>query len=157
VTNMNLRITKLFSSTLCLILPAVVGMPQKSQKPARTEQIKLTIDKVRSGETREGRTDAAEHLASLVQNLSNKQIAEIPVAEITSLLNSSDDSVRYWVATALGNIGPAAKSAVPELEKLLPQADCVNGVITSADGIRYALTRMGVKPAPPRDCGRIAF
>jgi HEAT repeat protein len=154
---MNLRLTNLFSLALCLALPAAIGITQKNQKPDRLEQIKLTINKVKAGHTREARTEAARHLASLVQNLSEKQITDTLVTDVSSLLDSPDDSVRYWVATALGNIGPAAKSSVPELEKLLPGADCFNGVITSADGIRYALTRMGVKPAPPRDCGRIAF
>jgi hypothetical protein len=79
------------------------------------------------------------------------------VTDITSLLDSLDDSVRYWVAVALGNLGPAAKAAVPKLEEMLPKADCINGAITSASGIRYALINMGVKPPTSPECrGRVA-
>jgi hypothetical protein len=65
------------------------------------------------------------------------------------MLDSPDDSVRYWVATALGNLGPTAKAAVPKLQEMLPKADCINGAITSASGIRYAQIKMGIKPPPP--------
>jgi hypothetical protein len=58
--------------------------------------------------------------------------------------------------TALGNLGPVAKSAVPKLQEMLPKADCINGAITSASGIRYALIKMGIKPPPRPKCGRIA-
>jgi HEAT repeat protein len=113
------------------------------------EQIKQTIGKVRSNKTVDTRTEAAEHLATLTQKISRKEITEALVTDITSLLDSPDDSVRYWVATALGNLGPAAKAAVPKLEEMLPKADCIDGAITSASGIRYALIRMGVKPPFP--------
>jgi HEAT repeat protein len=120
------------------------------------QQIKVAMAKVRSDKTVDARTEAAEHLASLTQKISSNEAPATLVTDITSLLDSPDDSVRYWVATALGNIGPAAKAAVPKLEEMLPKADCINGAITSASGIRYALIKMGVKPPPPPKCGRIA-
>ena len=119
------------------------------------EQIKETMAKVRSDKTVEARTEAAERLASLTQKITTKEVTEALVTDITSLLDSPDDSVRYWVATALGNLGPTAKAAVPKLQEMLPRADCINGAITSASGIRYALIKMGIKPPPPK-CGRIA-
>jgi HEAT repeat protein len=119
------------------------------------KQIKKTMAKVRSDKSVDARTEAAEHLAGLTQKISSKEVTEALVIDITSLLDCPDDSVRYWVATALGNLGPAAKAAVPKLEEMLPNADCINGAITSASGIRYALIKMGIKPPPPK-CGRIA-
>lgn len=120
------------------------------------KQIKETVAKVRSDKTVDARTEAAEHLAGLIQKISSKEVTEALVTDIASLLDSPDDSVRYWVATALGNLGPAAKAAAPKLEEMLPKADCINGAITSASGIRYALIKMGIKPPPPPKCERIA-
>jgi HEAT repeat protein len=119
-------------------------------------QLKETTLKVRTGITVDARTAAAEHLARLTRQIGGNEVTEALVTDITSLLDSPDDSVRYWVATALGNLGPAAKAAAPKLEAMLPKADCINGAITSASGIRYALLKMGIKPPPPPKCDRIA-
>lgn len=142
--------------TLIVALLPIAGTAQVPEGNALLEHVRNTMAKVQSGKTVDVRTDAAEHLASLTKKIGKKEITESLVSDLTSLLDSPDDSVRYWVATALGNIGPAAKTSVPKLEKLLPEADCLNGAITSASGIRYALTRMGVKPPPPPKCGRDA-
>lgn len=154
--NMKMRFSRLFSVALCFVLSAVAGVAQASGGPALVNQIKETMVKVRSDKTVNARTEAAEHLASLTQKMPGKEVTEAIVTDMTSLLDSPDDSVRYWVATALGNLGPAAKPAAPKLEEMLPKADCINGAITSASGIRYALIKMGIKPPPPPKCDRIA-
>lgn len=82
------------------------------------------------------------------------------VADVTFLLDSPDDYVRYWIAEALGNMGPAARSAIPKLVKMLPHADCMSGVITSAGGIRDALIKLRanikkLKTGPPLKCSPI--
>jgi len=119
--------------------------------------IKATMAKVRSEKSVDARTQAAEHLARLTQKISSKEVTEALVTEITALLDSPDDSVRFWVAAALGNLGPVAKAALPRLEEMLPTADCINGAITSAAAIRGALIKMGIKPPPPPKCwGKIA-
>jgi len=151
-----MRFCRLFSVALCFALSAVPGMAQASGGPALMKEIKETMAKVRSDKTVDARTEAAQHLAGLTQKISSKEVTEPLVTDITFLLDSPDDSVRYWVSTALGNLGPAAKAAVPKLEEMLPKADCINGAITSASGIRYALIKMGIKPPPPLKCGRIA-
>lgn len=151
-----MRFSRLFSLAFCFALSAVAGVAQTSAEPALMNQIEKTMAKVRSDKTVDARTEAAEHLASLTQKVSSKEVTETLVSDLTSLLDSPDDSVRYWVAWALGNLGPAAKAAAPKLEAMLPKADCLNGVITSASGIRYALVKMGIKEPPPPKCGRIA-
>jgi hypothetical protein len=98
------------------------------------------------------RTDAAERLARLTEKIDRKEITEQIVADLTSLLDSPDDSVRFWVAAALGNLGPYATAAIPKLQELLPRADCLNGSLTSASAIRHALKEMGVTPPPPPNC-----
>lgn len=151
-----MRSSRLLYAAFCLVLSTTIGTAQAMGGPELMKQIKDTMAKVRSDKTVDARTDAAEHLASLTRKISSKEVSNAVVTDITSLLNSPDDSVRYWVAMALGNLGPAAKAAAPKLLEMLPKADCINGAITSASGIRYALIKMGIKPPPPPKCTRIA-
>ena len=147
---------RLSTVALCVVLLAMAGIARGRGEPALMEQIEGTMLKVQYDKTVDTRTVAAEHLASLTRKISSREVTEKLVTDLTSLLDSPDDSVQYWVATALGNLGPAAKGAAPKLEEMLPKADCINGAITSASGIRYALAKMGIKPPPPPRCGRIA-
>jgi HEAT repeat protein len=151
-----MRNFRLLSVVLCLALPAGTGIAQKSGAQ-RSKQIEETVAKVRSGKTVNARTEAAEHLASLTKKIAGNEPTDSLVTDLTSLLDSPDDSVRYWVATALGNLGPAARAASAKLEGMLPKADCISGAITSASAIRYALSKMGIKPQrPPSNCHPIA-
>lgn len=99
-----------FFAVVLFALSAVAGIAQAGGVPALTTQIKETMAKARTDKTVDARTEAAEHLASLTRKISSKEVTEALVTDITSLLDSPDDSVRYWVATALGNLGPAARS-----------------------------------------------
>ena len=152
-----MRFYRLFSAALCFVLSLAAGRAQASGGSALMKQIKETMVKVRSEKSMDARTEAAEHLARLTQKINGKEVTEALVTDMTSLLDSPDDSVRYWVATALGNLGPVAKAAAPKLRGMLPRADCINGAITSASGIRYALIKMGIEPPPPPKCERIAL
>jgi hypothetical protein len=114
------------------------------QAPVLAAHIESTIREVRLASTVEVRRQRAEQLDTLV--LRGGRFPASRVTEITALLKSSDDVVRYWIAQTLGDIGPEAKSAIPALEKLLPSVECLNGPVTSAGAIHYALHRLGVKP-----------
>ena len=85
----------------------------------------------------------------MTRQMNPKAVPDQTVADLISLLDIPDDSVRYWVATSLGNLGPRAKAAIPQLERLLAEVDCVKGSKTLASGIRFALTQMGVTTPPP--------
>jgi len=150
--DMKMRFPKLFLVVVCLSLPIVTGTGLANGASELANQIEKSVAKVRSAKSVNARTEAAEKLANLTQKFHDKEITETAVADITSLLDSPDESVRYWVAMALGNLGPAAKSAAPKLEEMLPEAECLDGTITSASGIRYALTKMGIKLPPPPKC-----
>ena len=115
----------------------------------QTEQLTETIAKVKMGKTLTARTEAAEHLAELTRGINPKTVDDKSIGELVSLLDTSEDSVRYWVPASLGNLGLRAKVAVPALLRLLPVADCLRGSKTSESGIRFALNRMGVTPPPP--------
>jgi len=117
------------------------------------EQLTKTIAKVRTGESSNARTEAAEHLADLTRGIDPKLVDKGTIADLASLLDVSEDSVRGWVADCLGNLGPRAKMAVPKLLKILPEVECLNVSMSSDGDIRFALKRMGVTPPPPPKCG----
>ena len=119
-------------------------------------QLSETITTLRTSEPSLARTDAAEHLAELTKKMRTQEVGEQTLADLISLLDTRDESVRFWVATALGNLGPQAKVAIPALKKTLTEVDCFNGPITSAMAIRRTLTRLGATPARQRCVGRIS-
>ena len=49
-----------------------------------------------------------------------RNLGSAGVAGLIKALKSDDDDLRWRAAWALGQIGPAAKQAVPELQALLP-------------------------------------
>jgi HEAT repeat protein len=114
-------------------------------------QLQATISKVLTGKNLTVRTKAAEHLFEITRGTGRK-IDDKTITELASLMDSSDDSVRYWVARCLGNFGPRARMAAPKLEQVLAEVDCLQGSKTSASGIRFALGEMGITP-PPAKCG----
>jgi HEAT repeat protein len=150
---MKRRCLKVCSVVLCCVFSAITGTAQANRAlPARVGQMEASMAKVRLGKTVDARTEAAKRLATLTKKMGSNEATATLVSDITSLLDSPDDSVRYWVEIALGNLGPAAKTAAPKLQEMLPKAACLSGVITSASGIRYALIRMGLKLPPPAKC-----
>jgi PBS lyase HEAT-like repeat len=116
-----------------------------------SNKVAETVSQVRSGASSTARTQAAQHLSELTNGTSPNQISEKSLGDIVSLLDSPDDSVRYWVARCLGNLRSRARSAIPKLQELLAKAQCEPGSEMSADGIRRALSQMGATP-PSSDC-----
>jgi hypothetical protein len=123
-----------------------------TDSPALIVQITETIPQVRTGATVNIRTDAAQHIADLTRKIDPAAVDDKTLADLVSLLDASDDSVRFWVAGSLGNLGSRAKLAIPKLLAMLPKADCLNGAITSAEAIRFALMKMGATIPPPTKC-----
>ena len=100
-------------------------------------------------------SDTGKHLADLASKIDPKDVDDNTLESMESLLDSSNDLIRYWGATAIGNLGSRAMPAVPKLLITFRKVDCLNGPITSADAILYALQRIGVK-SPDRTCPRIS-
>jgi hypothetical protein len=142
---MRLRLTTSCLAVLgvCWVLLLTDAAAAKSQR-----QLADTIAKVRTAEPSAAR-EAAEQLSHLRRRMSPNAVSDQAVADLISLLGIRDDSVRYWVARSLGNLGPRANAAVPSLKRLLADVDCLQGSKTSASGIRFALTQMGVTTPPP--------
>ena len=104
------------------------------------------------------RAELATQLALRTKQASAPQeVDDDAVLRITELLGHDDDAVRYEVAIALGNLGERSNMAVPALLKALRERECaghptqpyIQLSLTSADGIRTALEKIGSKvPAP---------
>jgi PBS lyase HEAT-like repeat len=136
------------SAWIVLVSGTAHGKADHKPESPLKEQLTQTMAKVRTGEPSMNRTEAAEHLAELTRKIDAKKVDDRTIADLVSLLDTSDDSVRYWVARCLGNLGPRGKTAIPKLQRLLAEVDCLQGSKTSASGIRFALTQMGVTPSP---------
>lgn len=138
---------------LCAVLVAApIGAAQERGVGTVLKQLRETIAKVRtmSGPSM-ARTNEAEHLVELTKQIEPKQVDYKTLTDLTSLLDITDDSVRGWVAGALGYLGPRARAAAPALLKVIRDTDCELTDLTPASAARVALKRMGVKP-PPRNC-----
>ena len=137
-----------------LLSPATRAQSKTAESYTALErQITETIAKVRGGATPQIRADAAEYLADLTSEIAHTRVDAETLADMVSLLDTPEDPVRLWVAVSLGNVGYSARTAIPKLQALLPQADCLQGDLTVADAIRYALARMQAA-VPPPICGR---
>ena len=136
-----------------LVLICALGSAAQSTGSAVSKgQFAETIARIRTGETSTIRTDNAANLAAFTRSIDPKKVDDATLREIVSLLNTDDDSVRFWVAASLGNLGPRARIAVPTLLNLLRKVDCLEGDLTSAGAIRLALTRIGETPPPEPKC-----
>ena len=146
-----LNTTGLLVCVTCLML--MTGRANGTDNATLLKQIQETIGKVRtmSGPSM-ARTNEAEHLSKLTRRIDPKGIDDKTLENLISLLDTSDDSVRRWVAGALGFLGPRARTAVPALLKVMHETDCLElKEMTSAGAARVALKRIGVTPPPP-DC-----
>jgi hypothetical protein len=154
-TNMLYRLSKTRSVVMAVMLSGLLSAVGRAQGSTGFDvferQITENIAKVRTGATPEIRADAAEHLADMTSGSS--WLDDTFLAGLVSLLDTPEDPVQFWVAVTLGNLGYRARTAIPKLQELLPQADCLQGDVTLADAIRYALARMRAA-LPPPTCGR---
>lgn len=148
-----LNIGCLFLGAVCLL--SVTAMANEMDETKALKELQETISDVRkmSGPSKP-EANPAEHLARLTEKIDPKKVDDRTLDEMVSLLDTSNDFVRAWVAVALGNLGPRAKVAVPKLLRVMHETDCLElKEMTSAGAARVALKRIGVTP-PPRDCGQ---
>ena len=137
---------KSIASIFMLSVGLFTFWPLLGQPP--TPSLENLIAEVKSGSSMSECTNSAQHLAQAVKATPPAEIDDKTIDDLTSLLDMPYSPVRFWIATALGNIGPRAKRAVPRFLQLWPEAPCLNGPFTEASAIRFALEKMGI-PAPP--------
>lgn len=151
---------RLLCFSCCVTATALYTQVANAADPAVQRQIQQRINEVRTGKTLDARADAADELAYLMRTaVDPKDIDDGTLAKIISLLDTREDAVRSYVAGALGFLGPRAKSAVPKLLKILPQADredrfCGFGPPPSGQAIRVAVERISGTVLPPPACER---
>jgi hypothetical protein len=113
------------------VATALRNLGARGKNAVRSEFI-ATIAKVRTGTTGMIRADTANHLVVLIRSIDPNDVDDKVLADIVSLLDISEDAIRFEVAAALGNLGPRAKVAVPKLLKILEEVDCLPRTISSA-------------------------
>ena len=86
-------------------------------------EIEHIIHGIRSSAAPDASDDMAENLARYLHYHPQCGNQEKVVDDITRLLSSPDDSVRWGAAIALANIGPPAVHAVPTLKSALKESD----------------------------------
>lgn len=135
---------------LCLVI-LLVAMPTLANPGTNSmlnSKLERAVRTVRSAGSPMEQTRAAQHLAELTKGVKPSSVDDTTISDMTSLLDMQEDAVRGWIAAALGHLGRRGRVAVPKLLALLPEADCLQGDLTSAASIRPALKRMGVEPPP---------
>jgi len=139
-------------SILCLLLALTAVTFAASGERVTSKQLSALIAAVRAETTVREQIDAAQKVAYLVKDSDLGNVDEATLHDLASLLDTSNDGVRFWVAGALGYFGGRAMFSVPKLLEILPEVDCqeLRG-LNSAPAIRLALERIGATP-PPRNC-----
>lgn len=101
------------------------------------------IVKIRTEKSKTLRTQYAEELSESIKKGEQENIKDTDINTMADMMADKDDSVRYWIATSLGYIGPRAKHALPRLEKALKEKACDLSSKSSASAIRLAISRIG--------------
>lgn len=96
----------------------------------------------------------AREISGSVVSDKTRDVSPQTISQLTDLLRDRDDVVRFWAATALGNIGTLAITAVPALERALQEAagkytNSIPPSLYSADAINGALEKLTGRPSRP--------
>lgn len=100
------------------------------------------VDKIRAEPDVNTRIDQAEKLVDLVQKDPRRPYSQVLVIRIAALLEDPADPVRYWVANALGLMGPQASVALPDLERALALPKDTKAGKNSDSVIEWAIKRI---------------
>ena len=120
-----LRCAALISAVLLAVLAKVEA--RAATNKATMQKIAEAVRRARFGETALDRSNAAERLPDLTESIDPNEIDDKTLADLISLLDTWQDSVRVPVPCPSGFLAPRAKSAVPKLLAMLPELDCEVG------------------------------
>jgi hypothetical protein len=137
-----------------LLIAGAVGAKPKVDPAGGTDEwqpVLRLVEKLKGEPTvtpRPARTDEAEQLADLVKARRDATVPQGVIRALADLMTDRDDSVRYWVAMALGFLGPQAVEAVPALQDALNRIGEHPAETTSLSGILFALERINATTPP---------
>lgn len=93
------------------------------------------------------RSEKAASLAVHLFETESTCVTEKDIRTLVMMLRNDDESIRFWAAVMIGNVGHRAQDAVPALEAALAERPCEDGTMTSASAIRRALGKLGHETA----------
>jgi hypothetical protein len=141
-------LSRFISTAFCIVWGIFICFPAMGDDA--TSRIAIEVTKIRSEPGGMARTEVSRLLSEQIR-LKELAASDSDIDLLADMLSDKDDSVRYWIAMALGNIGPRAQKAVPSLEKAYSQLECVHADKSSESAIRIALTKIGAT-VHHRDC-----
>ena len=99
------------------------------------------IARIRTESSDQARRDEAQDLAlrisQIVDEGQSAAIGDDTIAALVALLEDDNEAGDFWVAGALGLIGPRASRAVPVLEELHPKACAKLLALSFTSGVHY--------------------
>jgi PBS lyase HEAT-like repeat len=137
---LELDMSRFLTIALCATWDLLACLPSMGANSGSLLAIETSA--IRNERSVNARTEDARNLADQVRR-NELAVSNADIKLLVDMLSDRDDSVRYWIAMALGYIGPRAQPAVPALEKALQEVQCVHASKTSADAMRLALTKIG--------------
>jgi hypothetical protein len=133
-------ISRFVNIALCCVWALLASLPSMGANSGSLVAIETSA--IKNEPSVNARTEDARKLADQVHR-NELAVSDADIQLLVDMLSDRDDSVRYWIAMALGYVGPRAQPAVTALEKALQEMQCVHGSKTSASAIRLALTKIG--------------
>jgi hypothetical protein len=108
--------------------------------------VAASVKKIKRENSKGLRVDYAQKLYQWVKDNKPSEISGADVDAMAELMSATDDGVRFWIASALGQLGGVARPAIPALQRALLERPCINGPMASASAIRLALVQIGAEP-----------
>ncbi len=147
----NIRLSRLSAVLAALACLAALSINANADINS-DKRISKAVRAVRDAKTQRAAFEAAKRLADVVNKSDLASVHDITIQALPSLLETKNDGVRFWVASALACFGPRAKFAVPKLLEVLKESDCLRSDTSSSMPIRLALERIGVPVPPAQTC-----
>ena len=118
---MKTKFSQLVLAALCLTLILQGAVAARTDGWRAITMLAESIKAPSSLSTKE-REEKAYQLAVLIRRKAGKAAPPKLITDLAALMSDSNQMVRFWVALALGKLGPQAAAAIPALEKAFEEA-----------------------------------